>query len=447
MSARETGDLPPVTPHKQAMKHAVVVFVLALVACGNSSGDDDQPPGPECTETGVTCVEDTECCTGNCDDTTGTCTRLTGVCNMAGDACGAGPDCCSFACVDFVCSGNQCVSDGEACGVSGECCSGLCGDNGLCTPLNPSCSTSGNACTANGECCSGLCDGNLCSNGVSFCVQTGDACSTDVECCGGTCAISQGASLGTCQQVPAGGATGCTVAGELCDAGADYEGGPLPTCGGECCSRACFPYGASGALVCQPPSGCKPTGELCREDADCCGGPGQPDSESNVRCQKEPGFDVGRCDNGNSCSPAGAICRLQDLECNANANCCAGNVLQFDTCAQDNLGIPRCLQAEVDCTANPPAPGTPCATSADCCGLPCVPVPGSEFELVCGAACQPEGFTCTNNADCCAGLPCVDGFCGMDQGCSETGQACETAADCCNEQPCNEQGFCGTIIF
>src|SRR6185295_4572114 len=132
-------------------------------------------------------------------------------------------------------------------------------------------------------------------------------------------------------------------------------------------------------------------------DSDCCGGPNQPDNNpSNVMCRKEGTNPVGRCDNGNSCSPAGAICRLQAIECNANANCCAGKVLTMDTCHQDNLGIPRCLQAEIDCTANPPPAGTPCATSADCCGNPCVPKPGGEEgELICGADCVPEMGACT----------------------------------------------------
>ena len=253
--------------------------------------------------------------------------------------------------------------------------------------------------------------------------------------------------------MPATGATGCTSAGEVCGAGADYAGGALPTCGGDCCSRACFPYGPSGVLVCQPPSGCRPTGETCAEDSDCCGSAGSPDGNlSNVRCQKVGGNPIGRCDNGNSCSPAGAICRLQSESCNANANCCAGNVLQFNTCAQDNLGIPRCLEAEIDCTDPQAQVGMTCATSADCCGLPCVPVPGQEFQSVCAGSCVQEGGTCTNSVDCCAGLPCnvapgaTSGTCGADQGCSSYNQACDASNPCCDNVTCTN-GTCGQIIL
>ena len=173
---------------------------------------------------------------------------------------------------------------------------------------------------------------------------------------------------------------------------------------------------------------------------------------SNVTCSKDPGFAVGRCDNGNSCSPAGAICRLQSMECNANANCCAGNVLQFDTCHQDSLGIPRCGADEggMECTFTP---GMTCASSADCCGNPCVPAPGTEFGFVCASACVVAGGVCTTGADCCSGLPCniepgaSSGFCGNEPGtCSEYGQACSDTQPCCNNVPCTN-GYCTNDVI
>jgi hypothetical protein len=208
-------------------------------------------------------------------------------------------------------------------------------------------------------------------------------------------------------------------------------------------------------LVCQPPSGCRPTGEVCGDDADCCGSAANPDGEiSDVRCSKVDGNSLGRCDAGNACTPAGGICRLQDQSCNENANCCAGNVLQFDTCKLDNLGIPRCLAAEIDCTDPSEYEGMNCATSADCCGLPCTPSGSGEFPpLICGGEqCVSSGGVCTTTADCCAGLPCVieagssQGTCGDTPiGCSEYGQACTTADDCCSGLPC-ENGVCGSVI-
>ncbi len=393
--------------------------------------------------------------------------KSSGTCIADGE-CSVGLDCCSFACIDFKCSGEQCTSDGKSCDQDGECCSGVC--NGTCTPLNATCKTAGNTCTANGDCCSGYCndannDGTLtCNIAPSFCTQVGDACVTDSNCCGGLCNKTNGATLGTCAVVPSSGATGCTTAGEVCGNGADYDPATqeLPACGGECCSRACFPYGPTGVLICQPPSGCRPTGELCYEDSDCCGGPGQPDHDvSNVMCRKQTGFTVGRCDNGNSCSPAGAICRLQSVECEANANCCAGNAVTDGVCHKDALGIPRCGVEGCDPNADPSCSvscadpqtkvGMPCASSADCCGLSCVAVPGSK-SFVCGSACQMTGATCTTSADCCSGLPCnipggaTGGTCGTSQGCTDYGQACDAQNMCCNGLPCSN-GICQGIIL
>jgi hypothetical protein len=305
---------------------------------------------------------------------------------------------------------------------------------------------------ADADCCSHLCESGICSGTPSFCTQAGDICTSDYECCAGLCSKASGAAVGLCAQAPASGATGCKTAGEVC--GGRYDGSPLPICGGECCSRACLPYGPTGVLVCQPPSGCRPTGELCQSDSDCCGSVGLPDGETSmVTCSKEAGAALGRCTNGNACTPAGGICRLQSDSCNANANCCAGNVLQFDTCHLDNLGIPRCLAAEIDCTDPTQYEGMPCSTSADCCGLPCTPqVSGDVTVLVCGGeACVPTGGTCTNNADCCSGLPCnlppgsTMGVCGDMGMCAEYGQGCMADGDCCAGLVCNN-GTCGQII-
>jgi hypothetical protein len=262
-----------------------------------------------------------------------------------------------------------------------------------------------------------------------------------------------------CAIAPASGAGGCLSAGEVCSEGARYDGGDLPICGGECCSRACFPYGPTGVLICQPPSGCHPTGETCREDLDCCGSATRPDGDSaGITCSKTADNAIGRCDGGNACTPAGGICRLQEIQCSANANCCAGNVLQNNTCKQDNLGIPRCLAAEVDCTDPAMYVGQSCATSADCCNLPCVPNPAGDPPFVCGGEeCVPVQGACTNNADCCSGSPCfippgsTSGICGdpppggeggaggggPGSTCADYGQTCLTNDDCCGAVPCS----------
>lgn len=431
---------------------ALASALVTLSACG-----DDGPAAfidaavPTCTADGLGCAMDTDCCTGTCDPTLLICVQLPGECLAAGAACQNGPDCCTFSCVDYKCATAQCTADLAPCTVDGECCGGTCG-GGTCTPLNPTCKTSGNSCMADVDCCSTFCDNGTCSPSPSFCTQAGDACTNDYECCGGHCEKADGASLGLCELAPASGAGGCTSAGEVC--GGRWDGGELPVCGGECCSRACFPFGPEGFLVCQPPSGCRPTGEICQEDSDCCGSEGLPDGETaGIICSKDPGNTIGRCNAGNSCTPAGGICRLQTIGCSANANCCAGNVLQFNTCAQDSLGIPRCLAAEIDCTDPSVYEGQACSTSADCCGLPCLPS-GMEFPpLICnGMSCVPEGGVCTTSADCCAGLPCLlepgasSGICGPIGECAEYGQNCMEAADCCAGLTCNSDGVCGVII-
>lgn len=429
---------------------AVAAAFILVAGCGSGSGGgiDAAPP---CGPDGITCSVAGDCCSENCDMATNTCVRVPGMCGAAGEACARGTDCCSFACVGNECTAGACTADNAACTSNGECCSGTCGSGGTCTPLNPDCLTSGNPCTMHGECCSSLCGtGGVCDGAASFCTVAGDICTTDLECCGGMCNKLSGAPLGTCIRVPAGASGGCASAGEVC--GGVWDGTALPTCGGECCSRACFPYGPAGVLVCQPPSGCHPSGEICLSDGDCCGSATLPDGDvSMVTCEKEGDNPIGRCTNGNSCTPAGGICRLQTIECNANANCCAGNVLQYDTCRQDSLGIPRCLIAEGDCTDPSIYEGMECSTSADCCGLPCVPNPAEFPPFICGTECVPTFGACTTTADCCAGIPCeippgaTEGTCGEMGPCAEVGQPCTMDSDCCNMLPCSPDGFCGMI--
>jgi hypothetical protein len=131
-------------------------------------------------------------------------------------------------------------------------------------------------------------------------------------------------------------------------------------------------------------------------------------------CSKtNPTDPVGRCDNGNACRPAGAICKLATTTCNAENNCCSGNVNQNPlVCQQDILGIPRCTMTAMPCSDAGIKTGQACATSADCCGLPCVPNPsftadGGLPPFVCGGICVGNGGACTTAADCCPGLPCT----------------------------------------
>jgi hypothetical protein len=446
-------------------------FIDAIVDGGRD------PDAAICKLNGDTCTSSLDCCTANCADGDGgkVCGDPIGLCKPAGQACATGNECCTFSCIAGTCSNKLCVADDGACGSDAECCGGSCVPDGkgggVCKPLNASCKTSGNPCAANGDCCSKFCNGGVCNSQPSFCTQDGDVCSTDLECCGGACTKAAGATLGTCGAVTAPGTTGCTPAGQSCGAGTD--GGVQ--CDQSCCSRSCGPL-TTPIKVCEPPSGCHPTGELCRSDDDCCGNPKQPPPlKGPVHCSKaSPTQAFGRCDNGGACREPGSICKVGGTaSCSAENNCCEPNGAvgkdycnsnPANCCKQDALGIPRCVMNAYDCAGGPPPAGTSCATSADCCGNPCV---ANKF----GGACVPNGGSCSTSADCCPGLPCAippggsvgvcggtvlddggvaeggapDGGPGTDGGgnlpdggtCSLYGQTCDPAAnDCCNAVPC-----------
>ena len=380
--------------------------------------DGSRADSAVCTATGATCTKSSECCTANCNATSGKCEAPNTLCKIPGTACVTGNECCTFSCIGNSCSNIQCVADNLACANDNECCGGKCAPDGLgggkCTPLNPGGKpTSGNPCVMSSDCASKFCNNGICSN-PSFCVQTGDTCSGAAECCGGVCTKAAGSTLGICSVASASGAGNCLNAGVVCP-----QSMPPALCGGQCCSKSCAPYAPTGVDVCQPESGCRVTGSICMQNADCCGALGSPGSNkggpggqaANVTCSKAAGATVGRCDNGNACSPAGNICRLAAFSCSATDTCCAGNVQQHPlNCKQDALGIPRCTAAsDYDCTVSgPPAPGTGCASTADCCGGPCVPNPaGGQPAFICASACVASGGTCSSTADCCPGLPCA----------------------------------------
>jgi hypothetical protein len=430
-----------------------------------------------CTLSGSACGTSAECCSQNCNPNTHIC-EGGGACKPQGSSCTSGLECCTVSCVGGQCSGTKCVDDTKACTSNEECCSGECSsatDGGAktCKALNNNCKTEGNSCTVNGDCCSKICSNGVCEGKVSFCTQTGDPCTSDLECCGGKCNRAAGSTYGLCEVVSAPGVPGCLSTGQVCgdapsldDGGAPSDAG-LPKCGGACCSRACAPYGPTGVLICQPPSGCRPTGETCRDSTDCCGFGGTKNVTGTGECSIVGDAGVGRCDNGNGCRPAGAICKLATTSCNAENNCCSGNVNQDPlVCQQDTLGIPRCTFVG-NCADAGSKAGHVCSTSADCCGLPCVPnfADGGIPPFVCGSSCAPLGGACTTSADCCSGIPCTllpgstDGICGgilppgdagkdatvqpppdgggivPDSGtpvCSLPGQTCNVDGDCCN---------------
>ncbi|HSQ64695.1 MAG TPA: hypothetical protein VLM85_15835 [Polyangiaceae bacterium] len=416
-------------------------LVLGSEACGgdNNPGTDGGGQDGTLSDVAVDGGPTTDACWNGCTGDSGP-----PLCAKVGFACQTGGDCCSGACTGGACQLPPCTSDNGACTSSGACCSGTCGTGGTCTPLNIACKTLGNACAAPTDCCSGFCQNNVCAQ-PSYCGQNGDVCTQGSDCCGGVCTKQPNAALGICAQPSSG---GCTIDGMLCGGGTvTYTDGGLPSCGGSCCSRSCAPWGPNSVLVCQPASGCHPAGDVCVNDVDCCGG-----WLGQTTCNKaSPTDKTGVCGNPTGCKPNGDICRLQTNQCNATDNCCSGNVQQYDTCHQDNLGIPRCSYAG-DAGCIPPAADAGCSSSADCCNLnPCVPNPsdaGPPYTCY-PQTCVPTSGPCTTDGDCCPGGHCYiqngqsSGSCiapptdaGTDASCALYGQTCAQSSDCCNGVPC-----------
>jgi hypothetical protein len=248
--------------------------------------------------------------------------------------------------------------------------------------------------------------------------------------------------LGTCSATPPKGPANCgQVDGTFCggggacsDAGIKLVDGGLPACGGPCCSRDCAPYGLTGVLICQPASGCHVVGDTCKSDNECCGSANLPNGPTKpVTCEKTGNYPVGVCRNPIGCKPDGDICKLKGSSCNASCDCCSGNCQNQDTCHQDILGVPRCSGPCQDA-------GGACASSANCCGKPCVPDNDGGYTCV-PTSCQSCGLSCSITADCCPGMSCLSGKCGpcQDGGmppCAQYGQLCNTGSDCCNGVPC-----------
>jgi hypothetical protein len=248
--------------------------------------------------------------------------------------------------------------------------------------------------------------------------------------------------------------------------------------------------------VCQPASGCHVLGDLCRAHSDCCGWSGSPQPlVGPFECVKSsPTQEFGLCGKGNSCKEPGSICgkaleingTVSDVAvCSAANNCCE-TVTQGDPqicnsspencCRRDALGVPRCIiDKHLDCNTAVITAATVCATSADCCGKPCV-------ANKCSTTCIPSGGTCSATADCCAGLPCTipsgssKGICGgtalpdggvggpgdgggvitQDGGtagdggtCALYGQACTSGSttECCSGVPCTGAAGFATCRF
>ena len=452
-------------------------LAMAVASCG---GDDNGDGGPVDGQGQDQTVSDGG---GNKDvvnDVQGGFCNDSGTCLCLGGKCTNNSECCSNNCYQGSCQPPPCTADYASCSSNAQCCGGQCGSTdagaSTCVPLSTTCSTLGNPCNpadgGNVTCCSHFCGPlGFCAQ-PSYCGQTGDVCASAADCCGGICTKPTTTSLyGLCAQPPSGGAQCSQVDGVVCastnpvaDGGIVYTDSGIPQCGGDCCSRSCAPYGPTSVLICQPASGCHPVGDLCYKDDDCCGGQGGGKKDAGVTvCLNATDGGPGVCSNPTGCKPNGDICRLQTNQCNATDVCCSGNVQQFDTCHQDNLGVPRCSYAG-DAGCIPVDAGTQCSSSADCCNLnPCVSDGDGGFTCY-PQACVPTTGPCTTDSDCCVGGHCyipggkTTGTCQPlsdggtpDSGppCALYGQLCTVddagVSNCCNGVPCTN-GRCQTVV-
>jgi hypothetical protein len=466
---------------------------------GSSTNDGGKDGGGgSCRLVGQSCGNSTECCTKTCNKpgnvAVGECAPPPdgGSCIAAGLTCDNSTDCCTNSCVSGKCSTAQCKADSptaEACASNEQCCSGKCdiGGTGKCVPIGvPSldggtagaCRTEGNPCGTNSDCCSAQCGANKRCTNLSYCQQNGDVCANDFECCGGSCDKIGSATLGRCSTV---GNSNCAPSGTICTGSG---------CDNKCCSLSCGPLGTTGLTICQPPSGCKPQEELCAKSADCCGGPGRPTGiapngqvNDPVECVVESGDSLGRC-RYDQCLRPGTVCKAEEGACGGTSNNCCESLFPDGgrpdndfcnsnpeaCCSRDALGIPRCRAVNFVCKPGQTVPaGSVCATSADCCGAPCV-------NGKCTATCVAKGGACTVSADCCSPEPCVvpigqtKGICGgiqqLDGGvtqppadagtttpdsgtstCSLYGQTCTQNSDCCSGVPCTPPGGGGRCRY
>ena len=184
----------------------VLVFGLALVAFGCSSGSGDKKPVCAPGNENCECKADGTCDTGlECKDNkcvkTAACTPGTENCECKADGtCDTGLECKDNKCVKPA-SCTQGTEDCE-CKADGTCDSGLeCKDNKCvkltCTPGTEDCQCkSDGSCEGNLECKDNKCQQKTCDPGTMGCpCKTDNSCNEGLECKNGTCVASEGSGL------------------------------------------------------------------------------------------------------------------------------------------------------------------------------------------------------------------------------------------------------------
>ena len=370
---------------------------------------------------------------------------------VIGQSCGCNSDCQSGFCVDGVCCDSACGDTCKRCDVQGS--MGTCSfvPAGLAPRSASTCSqsdvkTCGNDGTCDGQgacrkyvmgtvCVAGKCDGAAVTN-IQTCDGAGTcggndtkvcqpfACDATKQDCFGACTSNADCAVGVqCMN----GTCGLKMKGSTCGGNGECASGFCTD--GVCCAVAC-----QGACV-----SCNQTGRLgtCWPIAQGVPDPRQVCKDSGaMKCGQ-----TGTCDGFGSCAKYApeTVCIVPS---------CAGDRLNTPgTC--DGLGTCK-PPGLLDCTPFRCASGAckqVCATDADCtAGIACV-------NKTCGPK-QPGG-TCTKGTDCASGF-CADGVC-CNQACAGACQSCALTASrgTCTPVPannvdnhaiCKDQGAtsCGT---
>lgn len=460
-------------------------------ACSNSLTG---APDGECrvinTETTDTSPSDLCVGTTGCGGNGCTCEAGSGLCKEStGSACSSNGECLSSNCVDGFCCNSLCAGACDACDVSGS--EGTCTNVAKGTQGSPSCSGS-LLCDGSSASCPADCNGDdsLCETGF-YCTGSntcaskqgnGATCSRGGECssnncidgrccnstCGGACnACDVTGSEGTCTEIPDGEEGEPQCAGNLrcdgissscpancvvdldCDTGYYCDGsnacrtlvvqGDPCTTNSECATGFC----ADGACC---DTACTGQCESCTSvlkgggSNGVCGASANssdPDDEcGNYWCQG------GSCDT--SCAPNDdALCK-DDAFCDGAGNTCVSDLLQGDSCDEDQ-----------DCLSGSCVDGV-------CCESACSGTCQACSDLLTGAG---DGFcrNVTQDTDPdseCGAYFCVSGSCETECGinddnrcksgfyCEEIsgagqcralqnrGEACEKSTDCSGGDTC-----------
>lgn len=223
----------------------------------------------------------------------------------------------------------RCKREGRTCSGNRQCCTKNCID-GVCE-----CKTTGSICGSNRQCCSGVCsEGGFCS-----CKHLGQTCTADKNCC-------DSASGDACQ-----GGKCCRKPGFGCAANAEC-------CTGNCCNGFCCAPNQTcqnGECVCDElyePCGlgcCNPLTQECRNGT-CC-------KLENVQCSGDSECCSGECCRGVCCAD-GEVCkdgRCKKLPCGTSlAGCASGDKCCPGTAGRQNG---QCCQSDWVCCMTDPSTG------------------------------------------------------------------------------------------